>query len=136
MHTLRYYEKEELLPPVERDKNRNRKYSDLDVERLILIRCMRAAGMSIAYIKDYMKLSMEGFSSISARKKIILLQKKILDEQKRELDKNLEAINLKLEYYQELEDIGPEEYANIANKKHAAVSERLAKLLKNKSNTK
>jgi DNA-binding transcriptional MerR regulator len=48
MHTLRYYEKEGLLPPVTRDKNRNREYSDLNLEQLLLIRCMRATGMSIS----------------------------------------------------------------------------------------
>lgn len=61
MHTLRYYEKEELLPPITRDKNGVREYSDLNLEQLILIRCMRTTGMSISYIRDYMNLCMEVF---------------------------------------------------------------------------
>jgi MerR family transcriptional regulator, aldehyde-responsive regulator len=119
MHTLRYYEKEGLLLPIERDKNGMRQYSDLDLERLALIRCMRATGMSISYIKDYMKLCTEGFSSIPKRKEMILLQKKFLEEQKKELDENLKMVNWKLEYYQELENNSPEEYDNIASKKRA-----------------
>jgi DNA-binding transcriptional MerR regulator len=130
MHTLRYYEKEGLLPPIERDQHGNRKYSDLDLERLILIRCMRASGMSIAYIKDYMKLCLEGFSSVSSRKEILLLQKKVLEEQKKELDENLEVINLKLEYYRELENRGPDEYESIIDKKHADAFEGMVKVLK------
>jgi len=44
MYTLRYYEKEGLLSPIDRDKNGAREYSDLNLEQLILIRCMRTPG--------------------------------------------------------------------------------------------
>lgn len=135
MHTLRYYEKERLLLPVERDKNGMRQYNDLDLERLVLIRCMRSTGMSISYIKDYMKLCMEGFSSIPKRKEIILLQKKFLEEQKRELDENLKMVNWKLEYYQELENNSPEEYDDIAFKKRAIDFDSRMKLFEEKVGT-
>ena len=131
MHTLRYYEKEELLPPIARDKNGAREYSDLNLEQLILIRCMRSAGMSISYIKDYMNLCVEGPSSVSKRKEIILLQKNILEEQKKKLDENLEVINWKLKYYHKLKDKEPEEYANIiAEERATATYARMIKLLK------
>lgn len=38
--------KEGLLPAIERDQNGKRQYSELGLEWLILIRCMRVAGMS------------------------------------------------------------------------------------------
>jgi DNA-binding transcriptional MerR regulator len=132
MHTLRYYEKEGLLLPIERDKNGAREYSDLDLEWFVLIRCMRAAGMSISYIKNYMDLCKEGLSSVSKRKEIILLQKKILEDQKKQLDENLEVVNWKLKYYQELEGKEPEESADIIAKAHATAFERMAKLLDKK----
>lgn len=75
--------------------------------------------MSISYIKDYMKLCTEGFSSIPKRKEMILLQKKFLEKQKKELNENLKMVNWKLEYYQELENNSPEEYDNLASKKRA-----------------
>jgi DNA-binding transcriptional MerR regulator len=132
MHTLRYYEKEGLLLPIARDKNGMRQYSDLDLERLVLIRCMRSTGMSISYIKGYMKLCMEGFPSISKRKEVLLLQKKFLEEQKRELDENLKMVNWKLEYYQELENNSPEEYDNIVSKKHAVDYDSRMKMIEEK----
>ncbi len=104
MHTLRYYEKEGLLPSIQRARNGTREYSEIDLEWLILIRCMRAAGMSIEYIRNYVELCKEGLSTVSKRKDIILLQKKILEEQKMELDKNLQVIYMKLRHYQELEE--------------------------------
>lgn len=132
-HTLRYYEKEGILFPIARDKNGNREYSDLNLEQLILTRCMRATGMSIAYIKNYMSMCVEGYSSVPSRKEILLLQKKILDEQRREIDKNLEVVNLKLQYYEELENNGPEEYAHIIREKHGDLSEKMVKLLNKNS---
>lgn len=132
MHTLRYYEKEGLLPPVARDKNGNREYSDLNLEQLLLIRCMRATDMSIAYIKKYVDICREGYGSIPLRKEIILLQKRILEERKKELVENLEVVNLKLQYYQEFEKNGPEEYDNIVRREHTALTEKLVELLKKK----
>ncbi|MDR3542054.1 MAG: MerR family transcriptional regulator [Desulfosporosinus sp.] len=130
MHTLRYYEKEGLLPPVTRDKNGNREYSDLNLEQLLLIRCMRATGMSISYIKKYMEICKEGYSSVPSRKEILLLQKQILEDHKKELEENLEVVNLKLQYYQEFEKNGPTEYDRIVIKEHAALTEKLLQLLK------
>ncbi|MDR3602467.1 MAG: MerR family transcriptional regulator [Desulfosporosinus sp.] len=130
MHTLRYYEKERLLPPVTRDKNGNREYSDLNLEQLLLIRCMRATGMSISYIKKYMEICLEGYSSVTSRKEILLLQKTILEDRKKELEKNLEVVNLKLQYYQEFEKNGPSEYDSIVIKEHATLNKKLVRLLK------
>jgi len=130
MHTLRYYEKEGILPSIARDKNGNREYSDLNLEQLLLIRCMRSTGMSIAYIKKFMAMCMEGHSSVSSRKEIILLQKKIIEDRKKELDENLEVVNWKLQYYQDLENKGPEEYDSFITKEHGKFFERMVDLLK------
>ncbi|WP_315069134.1 MerR family transcriptional regulator [uncultured Clostridium sp.] len=133
-HTLRYYEKEGLLFPIARDKNGNREYSDLNLEQLILIRCMRSTGMSIAYIKDYITMCVEGYSTLPSRKEMLLLQKKILEEQKKEIQENLKVVNLKLKYYQELENNGPEEYDDLISKKHDNLTEKLMELLNKKNN--
>jgi MerR family transcriptional regulator, aldehyde-responsive regulator len=133
MHTLRYYEKEGLLPQISRGKNGNREYSDLNLEQLLLIRCMRSTGMSIAYIKEYMAICIEGYSSLSSRKEIILLQKKILEDRRKELDENLEVINWKLQYYQKIENNGPAGYDDLVAREHEVFWEKMANLLKKSS---
>jgi len=45
--SLRYYEKEGLLPLIERDSSGHRVYSDFDVEWIFLIRCLRDTDMQI-----------------------------------------------------------------------------------------
>lgn len=134
-YTLRYYEKEGMLSKIARDKNGNREYSDLNLEQLLSIRCMRATGMSISYIKNYMNMCLEGYSSVPSRKEILLLQQKIIEDQRKEIDGNLRIVNLKLQYYQDLENDGPQKYEHIVTKKHANLSEEMMKLLNKKNNT-
>jgi len=132
-HTLRYYEKEGMLSAIARDKSGNREYSDLNLEQLLLIRCMRTTGMSISYIKNYMNMCLEGYSSVPSRKEILLLQQKILEDQRKEIDGNLKVVNLKLQYYQDLENNGSEKYEHIVTKKHGNLSEMMMKLLNKKN---
>lgn len=101
-HTLRYYEKEGLLPAIQRNQNGVRAYSDLDLERLQLINCMRATGMSIAYIKDYLDLCLLGEDTIPERRQIILRQKEIIEQQLKEYNALLKVVNRKLSYYDKL----------------------------------
>ena len=58
--TLRYYDKEGLLPFVERSSGGIRMFRENDFEWLQVIRCMKKAGMSIKDIRQYIELSMRG----------------------------------------------------------------------------
>jgi DNA-binding transcriptional MerR regulator len=58
--TLRYYDKEGLLPFVERSSGGIRMFRENDFEWLQVIRCMKKAGMSIKDIRQYIELSMQG----------------------------------------------------------------------------
>ena len=58
--TLRYYDKEGLLPFVERSSGGIRMFRESDFEWLQVIRCMKKAGMSIKDIRQYIELSMQG----------------------------------------------------------------------------
>lgn len=102
MHTLRYYEKEGLLPQIKRDANGNREYSDIDLEWLNLIRCMRTTGMSISYIKNYIDLCKQGQDTLIERRQIIINQKKIVENHIKEFKGHLEVVNRKLKHYDEI----------------------------------
>ena len=58
--TLRYYDKEGLLPFVERSSGGIRMFRENDFEWLQVIRCMKKAGMSIKDIRQYIELSIQG----------------------------------------------------------------------------
>ncbi|WP_294581917.1 MerR family transcriptional regulator [uncultured Thomasclavelia sp.] len=99
--TLRYYEKEHLLPPIKKNSSNQRVYNDDDLKWLDIIMCMRKTGMTIAYIRNYIELCKQGDETLEQRFEILKKQKEILTLQQQELDKNIEMINLKIDLYQE-----------------------------------
>jgi DNA-binding transcriptional MerR regulator len=54
--TLRYYEREGLLPGISRTAGGRRAYSQADLDWLGLVRCLRDTGMPIADLKRYTEL--------------------------------------------------------------------------------
>lgn len=66
--TLRFYDKEGLLPFVERSPGGIRMFQDTDLEWLQIIGCMKKAGMSIRDIRQDIEQAQRGDDTIvSAR---------------------------------------------------------------------
>jgi MerR family transcriptional regulator, aldehyde-responsive regulator len=101
-YTLRYYEKEGLLPYVRRNKHGNRLFGDEDLEWIGLICCLRDTGMPVAEIKRYVDLCMKGDETIQTRRQIIQNQKIFIEKQIEEMKVHLEKVNNKLKYYDSL----------------------------------
>ncbi|MFH1524859.1 MAG: MerR family transcriptional regulator [Chloroflexota bacterium] len=101
-YTLRYYEKEGLLPNIRRNKQGIRLFGDEDLEWISLICCLRDTGMPVSEIKRYVDLCMQGDETIQSRRQIILNQKKFIEHQIEEMNVHLEKVNNKLKYYDTL----------------------------------
>ena len=65
--TLRYYDKEGLLPFVERSGGGIRMFKDSDFEWLSIIECLKKTGMPIKEIKHFIDWCIEGDSTIDQR---------------------------------------------------------------------
>ncbi|WP_328041130.1 MerR family transcriptional regulator [Niallia taxi] len=74
-HTIRYYTDMGLVPNLQRDKNNNRLFSDENINFLIGAKNLKNCGMSVAEIKYYVDLCLEGDSTFKERHEIILKQK-------------------------------------------------------------
>ncbi len=100
--TLRYYEKEQLLPAIERTEQRYRKYSDTDIEWIKMVQCLRMANVPIRSIREYILLLTQGGKTISQRR--LMVQKYIddLHSQMANLQKALALTEKKLEFYRKL----------------------------------
>lgn len=107
-HTLRFYDKEGLLPYVDRSPSGIRKFKDSDFEWLHVITCMKSTGMPIKKIKEFVDLCMKGDSTLEARLEIIRNHKKDVEKQMSELQKHLETIDYKLGYYEKALEAGSE----------------------------
>ena len=83
--TLRYYDKEGLLPFVARSSGGIRLFQDSDLEWLRVIGCMKKAGMSIKDIRQYIELAMQGNDTIDTRLAMFRHQREVLEAQMAEL---------------------------------------------------
>ncbi|TDQ36377.1 MerR family transcriptional regulator [Aureibacillus halotolerans] len=98
-HTLRFYDKEGLLPFVERNEAGNRVFSERDLGIVKFICCLRNTDMPIKEIKKYIELGVNGESTVELRKDIILAHRKEVIRQIDVLKKNLNLIELKVAFY-------------------------------------
>ncbi len=102
IYTLRYYDKEGLLPLVKRTPTGIRKFSDDDIAWIGLICCLKNSGMSIEKIKEFMNLCLKGEETVEPRKDILLLHKRHIQEQMKELQNSLDTVNYKIDHYKEI----------------------------------
>jgi len=101
-HAIRYYDNENLLPYVSRSESNIRLFSDYDIQWLKTVNCLRYSGLSIAQIKNYIKMCLQGDETIIDRAKIIFQQEKVLEEKAKEIAKQIEVIKYKKAYYEKL----------------------------------
>ena len=57
IETIRYYEREGIVPPAKRSENGRRFYSDEDISRLRFVKKSRGLGFSIADIRSLQELA-------------------------------------------------------------------------------
>jgi len=99
--TLRYYERIGLIPPVNRNDNGIRDYSEIDLKRLEFIKCMRRAGLPVEVLTEYIKLVQQGDQTIEARKEILKEQRELLISRMKEMQKTLDLLNYKISVYED-----------------------------------
>jgi DNA-binding transcriptional MerR regulator len=97
--TLRYYDKEGLLPLVNRTSGNIRVFDETDIECLKMIECLKTTGMQLKDIKLFFEWCEEGDATIEKRYNLFLEQKKRTEQQITLLQAALDHVNYKCEYY-------------------------------------
>lgn len=98
--TLRYYDKEGLLPFIERSSSGIRMFKDSDFEWLSIIECLKKTGMSIKDIKKFVDWCIEGDTTIHQRLVLIDQQRKAVLVQIQQLYETLDMLDFKHWYYE------------------------------------
>lgn len=98
--TLRYYDKEGLLPFVERSSGGIRMFRESDIEWLRVIECMKKAGMSIKDIRQYIELALKGDDTIELRLMMFRRQKEVLQQKMAEMQHTMAMVKYKCWYYE------------------------------------
>ena len=97
-HTLRYYEKEKLLPNVSRSAGGFRQYSEEDMEALGMICCLKNTGMSLQDISRFMELAREGDQTLRERCELLKKHRDTVIARMEEMQRHLEKVTWKVDY--------------------------------------
>lgn len=107
--TLRYYERIGLLPPVPRNAAGIRNYDEYFVNFINFIKKLKASGMSLEHIIDYIRLAEMGDATIQERKKLLAEAREMLLDKINSLQLVAELADYQLRNYENL--LQPETYA-------------------------
>ena len=106
--TLRYYDKEGLFPGMERQSG-IRKFSEREIEALRVIECLKASGLEIREIKQFMEWSTKGSATYQQRKQLFETRLKKVEEEMDKLQKTKDMLKYKCWYYETAIQDGNEE---------------------------
>ncbi len=97
--TLRYWEKQKLIPTVKRDENGYRVYDTKEQNWIFYIMVLRNAGMSIKKLKEFVDLYMENNSTAERRKQLLIKQRNQLDEEIKNIKKTVNYLDYKIDHF-------------------------------------
>ena len=129
--TLRYYDKEGLLPFVERSSGGIRMFSDKDYEWLKVIECLKQSGLSIKEIRAFIEMAQRGDeSSLAERRALFQDRRDAVKKQMEEMRETLALLEFKCWYYEQAIEDGTEERvralsANEIPEQYRAVKEKM-----------
>ncbi len=106
--TLRYYDKEGLLPHLIRKESGYRMFRETDINMLQVIECLKDTGMPIQEIKHFADLTIDGDFSLEERLHLFQERKKTVEKQMQDLQKTLDLIEHKVHYYEKAIELGSE----------------------------
>ena len=99
--TLRYYERIGLIPPVPRTRGGLRDYGEESCGWIQLMKCMRAAGVQIEALIEYVDLFQQGDATLDARKALLVEQRDQLVSRMAEMRASLDLLNQKIARYEQ-----------------------------------
>ena len=97
--TLRYYEKEGLIPYINRTEGGVRNYTQDDCARIGFVKCMRSAGLSIEVLKQYFELFARGKRTLKARRDLLAAEREKLKAHLAQLQDTLKRLDYKISVY-------------------------------------
>ena len=99
VHTLRYYERIGLIPPIRRAESGHRQYRDEDVAWFGFLQKLRVTGMPIRKVREYVALQQRGDETLLERFKLLEAHRDALAERIQELSRMYEYIDAKVAHY-------------------------------------
>ncbi len=105
-HTLRYYERIGLLPPIARAESGHRRYSDDDLGWVRFLGLLRNTGMPIQKMQQYVCLEREGDGTMADRLPLLSKHQREVEAHIACLQTYLGAIGRKIAVYEDIIENG------------------------------
>ena len=105
--TLRYYEREGVIPPVRRDAGGRRDYTEQDLYWVEVAQCLRSVGLSVESVAAYVRREQSGCVTLQDRIDLFEEQRQTLLAQREQLDALLLLLEEKIRRHKEkMEQVG------------------------------
>ncbi|MEM6437305.1 MAG: MerR family transcriptional regulator [Cyanobacteria bacterium P01_D01_bin.115] len=105
VHTLRYYERRNLIAPINRLANGHRRYSSDDLRWIEFLNKLRLTGMPVRQMQQYAELvRTHPNTAFGERRQILTAHREVVLEQIQQLQANLAVIDWKVQHYSHLEE--------------------------------
>jgi DNA-binding transcriptional MerR regulator len=99
VHAIRWYEAQGLVPGVARDDSGRRLYVELHVGWLDLMDRLRRTGMSIAEMREYTALALQGKATLQLRRDMLAAHRTRVTETIAEWKRALSLVERKIDFY-------------------------------------
>lgn len=97
--TIRFYDKNGLLPDLSRSQGGTRVFTDEDLEWARFVERLKQSGMPIREMRDFVELFRQGDETVSERRRILHERREALTSQMSELQDALDLITYKCWFY-------------------------------------
>ncbi|GBG12365.1 MerR family transcriptional regulator [Paenibacillus sp. MY03] len=97
IHTIRYYDKEGLLPFIDR-RNGTRIFSEQDIDWIDLICCLKQTRMPIKDLRSLIQHCTDNDAVLEKGMEILLKHREMVESQLVELQNSLKTINYKIKH--------------------------------------
>jgi DNA-binding transcriptional MerR regulator len=101
VHAIRWYEAQGLVPGVSRDEGGRRLYGELHVGWLDLMDRLRRTGMSIAEMREYTALALQGKTTLPQRRELLAAHRARVTETIADWKRALSLVDRKIDFYDE-----------------------------------
>lgn len=112
---LRFYERKGIIPPVKRDQNGYRVFTDVEMNWLYLAVSLRHAGLSLEKITEFVKLMRQrGQDTTEAQKAILIEQIRTINKRMNQIKETRKVLEAKLDHFDqcfgEMNSLSPDQW--------------------------
>ena len=124
--TLRFYEREGLLPPIARNAGGHRRYDERIMTWLAFALHLRATGMPLENIRLYVQLGLQGEGTVRQRRLLLEAHAEAVEHKLAMLHAAMASIRYKLDHLHDLEDELQAKQRAVPRRRPSAASHQIA----------